>query len=341
MSPPPLALEVVAPSSARGESARADSEPEVAPMSAERSADSESARAPDAEAKGASPRLSPATLRSLAAVYLIWSSTYLALRFVVEELPPLLSGGFRYAIAGVILFVALRARGITGPSARGWILSIPIGALLFLCGNGFVALAEQNVPSGLAAIACAAMPLFLAVLGALSGERPSRREAAGLLVGFAGVVVLGAGDLRGAPASAALLMLAPMGWALGSFLAKKWPLPNGTMAAAVQMITGGAVSALVGVVRGETLPSHVPVRALLALLYLIVFGSIIAFTAYSHLLRTTRPSVATSYAYVNPMLAVGLGLLVGRERFGPTLPVAASLILVGVALVVSAKSKSK
>jgi drug/metabolite transporter (DMT)-like permease len=285
-------------------------------------------------------RLAPSTVASLAAVYIVWSSTYLALRYVVEDLPPLLSAGSRYATAGAILYVFLRLRGAPRPTAMQWILSIPVGALLFLVGNGFIAIAELRVSSGLAAISCAAMPLFLALFGAFFAERPSRREWIGLGVGFSGVIVLRVGDLGASFGSAALLVLAPAGWALGSMASRKLALPAGTMAAATPMIAGGVVTALVGFMIGEAIPSHAPARALLAWGYLVVFGSIVTFSGYMHLLRTTRPAVATSYAYVNPILAVVLGVAIRSEPIGPWLPLAGALVVAGVALVISARGKS-
>ncbi len=269
----------------------------------------------------------------LVAVYVIWGSTYLALRYVVEGMPALLASGLRNGSAGLILYVALRWRGAPRPTLREWAWSAPIGGLLFLVGNGFVALAERDVASGLAATVCAAMPVFVAALVALAGERPTAREWAGLLLGFAGVAVMSVGDLRATPLAGGLLVLAPIGWAIGSVLSRRLPLPRGLLSAATQMITGGAVLGLAGVVTGERWPAVVPGRAIGALVYLVFAGSIVGFSAYSHLLRHARPATATSYAYVNPVLAVLLGAALAGEHPGPSTLLGGALVIGGVALV--------
>lgn len=276
-------------------------------------------------------------IASLLALYTIWSSTYLALRYLVDGAPPLLSSGLRYTVAGAILFTGSILTGGRVPTAREWLAGLPSGALLFLTGNGFVALAEESVGSGLAAIACAAMPLFLSVFSAFSGERTSRQEWAGLALGFAGVLVLGAADLRASKGAGVLLAIAPLGWALGSFLSKKLVIARGAMGPATQMIAGGVVNALTGFAIGEAPPSHVALQTVLALAYLVFFGSIVAFSAYAYLLRETRPAVATSYAYVNPVLAVLLGVLVGHEALGKTALAATVLVVAGVAITLRAK----
>jgi len=269
----------------------------------------------------------------LIAVYVIWGSTYLALRYVVEGMPALLAGGLRYVSAGVILYVALRLRGAPRPTLREWAWSAPVGALLFLVGNGFVALAEREVASGLAATMCAAMPVFVAALVVLSGERPTVREWGGLLLGFGGVALMSVGDLRATPRAAILLVLAPIGWAVGSVWSRRLPLPRGLLSAATQMITGGVVLGVAGVVTGECWPEVVPARAVGALVYLVIAGSIVGFSAYSHLLRHARPATATSYAYVNPVLAVLLGAALAGEHPGPSTLLGGLLVIGGVALV--------
>jgi drug/metabolite transporter (DMT)-like permease len=204
---------------------------------------------------------------------------------------------------------------------------------MFLVGNGFVALAEQRVSSGLAAVACAATPLFACALSLPFGERPSRREWTGVVLGFAGVVLLALGDLRAAAAPGALLLLAPVGWALGSVLARRLALPPGAMAAATQMLGGSALTFAVAVLRGERLPASIPAHAALALAYLVVFGSIVAFSAYTYLLRHTTTALATSYAYVNPVLAVLLGAAIDGEQPDVGMLGPGVLVVLGVAIV--------
>jgi drug/metabolite transporter (DMT)-like permease len=188
---------------------------------------------------------------SLLALYLIWSSTYLALRVVVESLPPLLMVSGRFLCAGLIMTVVLAVRGAPWPTLKELAAAIPGGVLFFLIGNGLVAVAEQVVPSGVAALLCATMPLCAAAINALSGQRPRRLEWLGLLLGFAGVVTLCLGkELRANLGSSALLLLAPIGWALGSTVARRMPMAKGLMAGATQMLTGGAAALVVALLRG-------------------------------------------------------------------------------------------
>jgi drug/metabolite transporter (DMT)-like permease len=286
----------------------------------------------DPEPKG----YTPSVLLSLVAVYVIWSSTYLALRYAVVGMPPFLVVGTRYFTAGLILFGIARLSGQRAPQRREWSAALPAGILLFVSGNGFVAYAEQTVSSSLAAMACAAMPIFACLFEAFAGTRTSRGEWLGIALGFAGVVVLCAGDLRAQPLPGMLLALAPIGWALGSSLTRRMPRAPGVMHAAAQLLCGGASNMLVAAFRGEHLPPSLPARAIWAWAYLVVFGSVVAFTAFSHLLLRTRTAVATSYAYVNPVLAVVLGVLVGGEHLGAGAFVAGALVVAGVAIAINA-----
>jgi drug/metabolite transporter (DMT)-like permease len=281
-------------------------------------------------------RIDPWLIACLAAVYLIWSSTYLAMRMVVAELPPLLMASLRYATAGLAMLAIAKQRGAAWPTARQWLRVAPAGALLFVGGNGFVAIAELTVSSGGAAVVCAMMPLWTGVLGVVSGASPSRREWLSLIVGFVGVIVLmGGPSLAGDPLHVVLILLAPVSWSLGSVIARRIARtqPMDTfMSSAMQMLTGGAALAIGALGRGERLPVHASAQAWLALGYLIVFGSLIAFTAYNWLLRNARPVVATSYAYVNPILAVLFGAAVSGEAIGVTTLVANVLIVGAIAL---------
>ena len=286
---------------------------------------------------GVTPRRGPLLL-ALAAVYIVWGSTYLAMRIAVGGLPPMLMGAVRFSIAGAILMAYLASRGHALPTLRQWIYALPVGGLLFVGGNGLVAIAAHSIGSGIAAVVCATMPLWMAVLALASGERPRGREWLGLAVGFAGVVALSSGaELRADLGASIVLMLSPLSWAIGSLLARRLPMPSGLMAAATQMLAGGALLFVVSAARGERWPAHAPIDALLAVVYLIVFGSLVAFSAYSWLLRHARPAVATSYAYVNPALAVLLGAALGAEPIGWATLVATPLIVGAVAIIVLGK----
>ena len=289
-----------------------------------------------ATARIAKPQIDPRLIGSLAAVYLIWSSTYLAMRYAVAELPPLGMASLRFAAAGLALLAIAKQRGAAWPSAREWVRVVPIGALLFLGGNGFVAISELSVSSGGAAVVCATMPLWTGVLAAISGERPTRREWLSLVVGFLGVVVLmGGPSLQGEPLHLVLIVLAPAMWALGSVLARRNAARSRIdtfMSSAMQMLAGSVLLALGALVRGEPLPVHASAGAWLSVVYLFVFGSLLGFTAYNWLLRHARPVVATSYAYVNPVLAVLLGAALSGEALGWTTLVANVLIVGAIAL---------
>jgi len=283
------------------------------------------------------------TALSLAAVYVIWGSTYLAMAVAVAELPPFLMAGMRYTAAGLVMLAIALRRGVPLPPWREWLKIAPIGVLLFVGGNGFVAVAERTVTSGGAAVVVATMPLWVGVLGA-RGDRPSRREWLGLAIGFAGVVVLmGGPSLAGDPLDVAAIVAAPISWACGSVLARRLPITTTTrdpiMLPAVEMLTGGIALAVLGLAGGQRLPADTSASAWAAVGYLTVFGSLIGFTAYSWLLRNARPVVATSYAYVNPVIAVVIGAALSGEPLGVTTVVANAMIVGAVFLVLRKPAK--
>ncbi len=270
----------------------------------------------------------------LLAVYLIWGSTYLGIRFGLEGFPPLLMAGIRFLCAGSAVYLWLRLRGEPAPSPGQWRNAAIMGALLLGIGNGMVSVAQQWVSSGLAAIAVASMPLWAAIFGALYGRRYLRVEWMGVLVGFAGVLFLNFGaELRAQSWAALALLLAPAGWAFGSVWSRGRDLPAPFMSTAAQMLCGGALMLTVGLLTGERITSVPPTSAILAVAYLAVFGSIIGFGAYIWLLHHVRPALATSYAYVNPPIAVLLGALLAGERVGMVTIVAMAVILGGVVLI--------
>lgn len=288
----------------------------------------------------AAPRLDPKLVASLAAVYVIWSSTYLAMRIVVHEpggLPPLLSASMRFTGAGGLMLAYALRKGATLPALRDWLRVAPVGILLFVGGNGFVSIASQSAPSGGIAVVCALMPIWAGILGAAVGVRPTAREWVSLLIGFAGVVVLlGGPSLAGKPVHIALVIMSPMLWAAGSLLSRRTKDVGGAHAPfvgpALQMLTGGAALLVLALLRGERIPLDARPSAWIAFAYLLVFGSLVAFTAYAWLLRNARPIVATSYAYVNPILAVFMGAVLYQEPLGWTTFVANILIVGAVIL---------
>lgn len=279
---------------------------------------------------------------ALFALYVIWGSTYYAMHVAMTWLPPFLMAGPRFVLAGALLFVALRARGAPLPTGRQWVGAGVVGALLLVCGNGLVAIGQRSIDTGVAATVVATMPLWTAAIGAAWGERPSAREIVGLLVGFAGVAVLqSGGSLSVLSVDAAALLLAPLAWAFGSHLSRRIALPAGAMASAAQMIVGGALMIGVAVLRGER-PSGPPtVVAVSALAYLVVFGSIVGFSAYGYLLRNTRPAVATSYAYVNPLVALAIGAALAGETLTGTKLFACCLTIAGVVIVSRGRARAR
>lgn len=289
------------------------------------------------------PSGTPATTRerllvaaALFALYVIWGSTYFAMHIALSFLPPFLMAGPRFVLAGILLLTILRVRGAPMPTGRQWAAAGVVGVLLLVLGNGLVALGQRTVDSGVAATVVATMPLWAAAIGSFWGERPTLREVIGLVTGFAGIVVLNqGGSISFRSFDSLALLVAPVAWAFGSLLSRRVPVPPGATGTAAQMIGGGSVMIGLALVRGER-PVGPPTSASIgALVYLVLFGSLIAFSAYGYLLRTTRPSIATSYAYVNPMVALVLGAFLGGEHFTGTKLAACLLTIAGVLIVSS------
>jgi drug/metabolite transporter (DMT)-like permease len=271
-------------------------------------------------------------LVALGALYLIWGSTFLGIRIALEGFPPLLMAGLRFVIAGAALYAVMWARGAAHPTRVEWRSSLVVGTLL-VAGNACVVIAEQWVSSGVAAVALASIPLWVALFAGLFGRWPTSGEWAGLAIGLAGVALLQTGgDLRASPSGALVLMVSCVSWSLGSIWSRRLPLPRGLMGSAAQMLSGGAVLLAVALLRGERLAAMPGPRAAGALLYLIVFGSIVGYSAYQFLLSRVRPALAASYAYVNPIVAVGLGAALAGETIAPRAVGALGLILGGVAM---------
>jgi drug/metabolite transporter (DMT)-like permease len=255
------------------------------------------------------------------------------MRVAIETVPPLLMAGPRFIVAGSAMYGFLRWRGASAPSRAEWIASAKVGVLLLTIGNGAVAFAETSVSSGVAAVVVGSMPLWAAVFGRFFGQAAGKLEWIGLALGFAGVVILNLGGDIHLDRGGLICLLAPISWAFGSVWGRQLPLPKGAMATACQMISGGSVMLVLAFVFGERLDAMPSTRSLGAMAYLAVFGSIVAFSAYTWLLRNVRPALATSYAYVNPLVAVLLGRFVGGEPLGATVLLATIVSIAGVALI--------
>ncbi len=289
-----------------------------------------------------------AVIAAFGAVYVIWGSTYLAIRFAIETLPPFLMAGTRFAIAGVLLHAWGRLRGDPPPGRSHWGPSIALGALFLLVGNGGVVWAEQRVSSGLAALLVAVTPAWTVLFEwAHGGGAPGARTLAGLAAGLAGVGLLVApSGLDGARvdlAGAGACLLSSLSWSLGSVRSRTVRLPaSPAIASSLQMLGGGGLLLLVGLATGEA--SRVDLdaastRSVLAVVYLIIFGSLVAFTAFTWLLRVSTPSRVATCAYVNPVVAVLLGWVFAGERLGPRSLVAAAVIVLGVVLITTSKRR--
>ena len=277
---------------------------------------------------------------ALAALYIIWGSTYLGIRFALEGgFPPFLLGGVRFIIAGGLMYAFLRWRRVPAPTRAQWGNAAMMGVFLLVLGNGMVNLAEKTVSSGMTAVAVASAPLWMGIFAAMRGQKPSRMEWIGLGIGFLGVLWLNAGSsLTASPVGLVALLVASLAWSFGSIWSRGRDLPSPFMASAAQMLCGGVAMCIVGAAIGERFHGLPSAHALAAFAYLIVFGSIVGFSAYIWLLHHVRPALAGSYAYVNPAIAVALGAWLAHERFGAHELVAMGVILLGVLAISLAKA---
>jgi drug/metabolite transporter (DMT)-like permease len=281
---------------------------------------------------------------AFAAVYVIWGSTYLGIRLAIDSIPPLLMAGCRFAIAGAILYGAMRLRGAAKPTAQQWKSAAIIGGLLLLGGNGGVSWAQQTVPSGVAALIVAAVPLWIMLVDWLRphGSRPKLVVWIGLAVGFAGVALIVAGKNQLGhrlidPAGAVAMVFATITWAIGSVYSRHAAKPDSALVAvAMQMITGGALLLCAGVALGETNRldlARITPTSMWAFVYLTLIGSLVGFTAYVWLLQVSTPARVSTYAYVNPLIAVFLGHVILHEAVPRSVALAGALILAAVILI--------
>lgn len=295
---------------------------------------------------------------ALGLVYVIWGSTYLAIRYVVETVPPMLGMGMRFLLAGAILYTWTRLRGGARPTRANWRAAAIVGILLLLGGNGIVAWSEQLVPSGLAALLVSTTPLWMALIDWLrpGGMRPSLAVGIGLALGFLGVLLLIGPDIfaGGATLSATgplaiisliAVPLASLSWASGSIYSRGAKMPaSPALGTAMEMLAGGAAMLIVSFFAGEPARVHLQLitsRSVLGFLYLVVFGSLIAYSAYTWLLRTTPLSLTSTYAYVNPVVAVFLGWAFNGEHLTPLTMIAAAVIVAAVGVITTFRSSQR
>ncbi len=278
---------------------------------------------------------------ALLAVYVLWGSTYFAIVLALPAYPPFLLTGVRMLVAGGLMYVVLRLRGVAAPTRAQWKPLLVLAALMTVLSNALVNFAEQTVSSGLVAVGVAAMPLWAGAFSALRGHHPSRGEWLGLVVGFAGVVWLNLGGaMQGSLPGALAVLCAPVFWAFGSIWSRGQSLPAPFMLAASQMLAGSVMSFAVGFGVGERFHGVPALGPTVAMLYLVVAGSILGFTAYIWLLHHVRPALATSYAYVNPPLAMLFGATLLGEKFDSHAIAAMLVILAGVVIITRAKERA-
>lgn len=287
-------------------------------------------------------------LAAFAAVYLAWGSTYAAIRIAIDTMPPLLMAGARFLLAGTLLYAIMRLRGEPAPERRHWKNTAIIGMLLLMLGNGGVTMAERTVPSAIVALLVAMVPMWMVLLEWLrpGGTRPTWRTFLGLLIGFGGIVLLvGPGSLAGGervdPLGAGIVTVGALAWASGSIWSRSAALPrNALVATGMEMLWGGVWLLLAGALRGELGvldPGAFTTASVLAFLYLVVVGSLVGFSAYIWLLGVSTPALVSTYAYVNPVVAVLLGWALLNEPLSGRVLAAAAIIVAAVAVITLGK----
>jgi drug/metabolite transporter (DMT)-like permease len=296
-------------------------------------------------------RTTTLVLLAFAAVYVVWGSTYLAIRIGVESFPPLILAGLRHITVGLFLYPIVRRKTGVRPTAANWRAAIVTGALLLFIGNGGLSWAEQTVPSGIASLLVASVSLWLVIVDWLrpGGVKPVPRVVMGLLMGFAGLALLvGPAHLGGServdPRGAAVLVFASLAWACGSLYSKHGGMPSSAMlGVAMQSFAGGAILLIAGLFAGEFRGLHlgaISLRSWLALAYLMVFGSGIGFSAYIYILQKSTAARVATYAFVNPVVALLLGWLIAGETITLRTVIAAAVILTAVILVITAPHRT-
>ncbi len=278
---------------------------------------------------------------ALTCTYLIWGSTYLAIKYAIESFPPFVMVGIRFTAAGSLLYVILRGLGHAAPTLIQWRGAALVGLLLPVLGNGTVSHVQLHVSSSVAALAIATAPIWMAIFSSLWGHKISRREWLGIAIGLIGILLLNTrGSLQGDWLSAFLLMFAAASWSLGSVWSKHMAMPTGLMGAASQMLCGGLIAFIFSAAFGEQWPTEITARSWAAIVFMIVLGSMVAFSAYHWLLHNVRPLVASSNTFVNPVVAFVVGVLFADEHINTMEYIALAVILVGVFLVLTSTTEA-
>lgn len=276
---------------------------------------------------------------ALLCTYFIWGSTYLAIRFGIESFPPFLMAGVRFTLAGVILYTVMRFMGSKNPTLSEWKGASIVGLLLPALGNGTVCYVQQTVSSSVAALAIATAPIWMAIFSSVWGHYITRQEWVGIFLGVLGIGLLNlGGSLHGDYVSALLLIFAAASWSFGSIWGKHLPMPEGLMGAACQMIAGGIALMIASTYFNESWPENISAKSWGAMLFLIVLGSIVAYSAFQYLLKAVRPLIASSNTFVNPIVAFAVGIWFANEHVTQNEVIALAVILLGVALILTSKN---
>jgi drug/metabolite transporter (DMT)-like permease len=276
---------------------------------------------------------------ALFCTYFIWGSTYLAIRFGIESFPPFLMASVRFTVAGVILFIVMRLVGRENPTLSEWKGASIVGLLLPALGNGTVCYVQQTVSSSVAALAISTVPIWMAIFSSAWGHHITRQEWVGIFLGVLGIGLLNlGGSLHGEYDSELLLFFAAASWSFGSIWGKHLPMPEGLMGAACQMISGGFFLMIASTYFNESWPENISAKSWGAMLFLIVLGSIVAYSAFQYLLKAVRPLIASSNTFVNPIVAFAVGVWFANEFVTPNEVIALVLILLGVALILTSKN---
>lgn len=293
-------------------------------------------KAPVCGARADFARMNTSNLRiaaALAAVYVVWGTTYLGIKFALESFQPYFQMGTRFLVAGLLMYGWLVLRGVAAPSARQWASATLVGTLMLGGGTALVAVAEQTISSGAVTVLIAFVPLWMAALSGLFGKTPRPIEWGAVALGTLGVFLLTRGsEFQASPGGTLAIVSATFFWALGSLLAKRLDIPAGAMGFAAQMLSAGLVLLLVSAALGEHWSLAATMRAWLAWSYLVVFGSIVGYSSYMYLVHTVSPTLAASYAYANPVIALLAGAWLGGEHIAMHTLAALPLVFIAVAV---------
>lgn len=281
-------------------------------------------------------------IATLFCTYFIWGSTYLAIRFGIESFPPFLMAGLRFTVAGIILYLVMRYLGEPNPTRAQWQGAAMVGLLLPALGNGTVCYVQQTVSSSVAALSIATAPIWMAIFSSLWGHHINKLEWLGIAIGVIGIVLLNmGGSLHGNLSSALLLIFAAASWSFGSVWGKHLAMPQGLMGAACQMLVGGLILMLASAYAGEAWPEHITTKSWGAMIFLVVLGSLAAYSAYQWLLKNVPPLVASSNTFVNPVVAFIVGILFANETIANNEFIALAIIIVGVVLILTSNSEKE